>query len=301
MIAIDCAVRRRCYKKPFASLAPFAVNLHFAMLKKILIANRGAIACRIIRTLKRMGIRSVAVYSEADRHSLHVSQADEAICIGPPAAAASYLDHGRILQVAQETGAGAIHPGYGFLSENVEFASRCRDEGIIFVGPTPEAMSMLGDKVQAKANAIAAGIPVIEDSRESLDNVEIARSEAARIGYPVMLKATAGGGGRGMRVIRNEDELQTAYSDARSEAAKAFGKKMNKLSIQYRREVAANISKTKLDPDLCAKVRASILFAGPMLARTGAAEGVAKRNGAAVYIDLGIHIVEQAQVFQHRQ
>lgn len=193
-------------------------------INKILVANRGEIAIRILRAASELGIRTVSVYTREDRFSPHRYKADEAYQIGEDDDPLKpYLDIDAIIEVAKLDQVDAIHPGYGFLSENVEFASRCREEGIIFVGPTPEAMSMLGDKVQAKANAIAAGIPVIEDSRESLDNVEIARSEAARIGYPVMLKATAGGGGRGMRVIRSEDELQTAYSDARSEAAKAFG------------------------------------------------------------------------------
>ena len=193
-------------------------------INKILVANRGEIAIRILRAASELGIRTVSVYTREDRFSPHRYKADEAYQIGEDDDPLKpYLDIDAIIEVAKLDDVDAIHPGYGFLSENVEFASRCREEGIIFVGPTPEAMSMLGDKVQAKANALAAGIPVIEDSRESLDNVDIARSEAARIGYPVMLKATAGGGGRGMRVIRSEDELQTAYIDARSEAAKAFG------------------------------------------------------------------------------
>jgi len=193
-------------------------------IDKILIANRGEIAIRILRAASELGIRTVSVYTHEDRFSPHRYKADEAYQIGEDDDPLKpYLDIDAIIEVARLNQVDAIHPGYGFLSENVGFASRCRQENIIFVGPTPEAMAMLGDKVQAKANAIAAGIPVIEDSHEELLNVEIARSEAARIGYPVMLKATAGGGGRGMRVIRSEGELKTAYVDARSEAAKAFG------------------------------------------------------------------------------
>ena len=193
-------------------------------IDKILIANRGEIAIRILRAASELGIRTVSVYTHEDRFSPHRYKSDEAYQIGEDDDPLKpYLDIDAIIEVAKLNHVEAIHPGYGFLSENVDFASRCRQEGIIFVGPTPEAMAMLGDKVQAKANAIVAGIPVIEDSHEELLDVEIARSEAARIGYPVMLKATAGGGGRGMRVIRSEGELKTAYADARSEAAKAFG------------------------------------------------------------------------------
>jgi urea carboxylase len=180
------------------------------MFRKILIANRGAIACRIIRTLKRMGIRSVAVYSQADRHSLHVSQADEAICIGPPAAAASYLDHGRILQVAQETGAGAIHPGYGFLSENAAFAETCEAAGIAFIGPTAQQMRDFGLKHTARQLAQHNGVPLLPGSG-LLDDLAHAQREALRIGYPVMLKSTAGGGGIGMQLCWSEPELNEAY------------------------------------------------------------------------------------------
>ncbi len=194
------------------------------IFEKILIANRGEIAIRILRAASELGIRTLSVYTHEDRFSPHRYKADEAYQIGEDDEPLKpYLDIEAMIEVAKLNQVDAIHPGYGFLSENVEFASRCRQEGIIFVGPTPEAMAMLGDKVQAKANAIAAGIPVIEDSDEELDTVEIARTEANRIGYPLMLKAVAGGGGRGMRVIRGEGELETAYAEARGEAAKAFG------------------------------------------------------------------------------
>ena len=180
------------------------------MFKKVLIANRGAIACRIIRTLKRLGIHSVAVYSQADRHSLHVRQADESVCIGPAAASESYLDAGRILRVAQEVGAEAIHPGYGFLSENAAFAERCEAQGIAFVGPTAQQMREFGLKHTARHLAQQNGVPLLPGSG-LLDDLEHARREAVRIGYPVMLKSTAGGGGIGMQLCWNEAELSGAF------------------------------------------------------------------------------------------
>jgi len=193
-------------------------------LDKILVANRGEIAIRILRSASELGIRTLSVYTHEDRFSPHRYKSDEAYQIGADDEPLKpYLDIEAMIEVAKLNQVDAIHPGYGFLSENVEFATRCREEGIIFVGPTPEAMAMLGDKIQAKSNAIAAGIPVIEDSHEQLDTVEVTRSEAKRIGYPLMLKAVAGGGGRGMRVIRSEDELATAFTEARAEALKAFG------------------------------------------------------------------------------
>jgi pyruvate carboxylase len=196
----------------------------FKKIEKILVANRGEIAIRILRSGSELGIRTLSVYTHEDRFSPHRYKADEAYQIGADDEPLKpYLDIEAMIEVAKLNQVDAIHPGYGFLSENVEFASRCREEGIIYVGPTPEAMARLGDKIQAKSNAIAAGIPVIEASREPLDTVEITRTEANRIGYPLMLKAVSGGGGRGMRVIRNEGELGTAYAEARSEAAKAFG------------------------------------------------------------------------------
>ncbi len=193
-------------------------------IDKILVANRGEIAIRILRAAAELGIRTVSVYTHEDRYSPHRYKADEAYQVGADDEPLQpYLDIEAMLEVAKLNQVDAIHPGYGFLSENVAFATRCREEGIVFIGPTPEAMAKLGDKVQAKKNAIRAGLPVIEDSREVLDTIEIALSEAARIGYPLMLKAVSGGGGRGMRVVRSEAELKTAYTEARSEAAKAFG------------------------------------------------------------------------------
>jgi pyruvate carboxylase len=193
-------------------------------IAKILVANRGEIAIRVLRAAAELGIRTVSIFTHEDRFSSHRYKSDEAYQIGEDDDPLKpYLDIEAILEIAKLNGVDAIHPGYGFLSENVDFARRCRDEGIIFVGPTPEAMEQLGDKVRAKRNAIAAGLPVIEDSHEPLDSPEVARREANRIGYPVMIKAAAGGGGRGMRVIRSEAAVEAAYQEARSEAGKAFG------------------------------------------------------------------------------
>lgn len=193
-------------------------------IDKILVANRGEIAIRILRAAAELGIRTLSVYTHEDRYSPHRYKADEAYQIGADDEPLKpYLNIDAIIEVARLNQVDAIHPGYGFLSENVTFAKRCRDEGIIFVGPTPEAMAKLGDKVQAKQNAIEAGLPVIEDSHEKLDSLEIALREANRIGYPLMLKAVSGGGGRGMRVVRSEDGLETAFQEARNESAKAFG------------------------------------------------------------------------------
>ncbi|HER34623.1 MAG TPA: urea carboxylase [Halothiobacillaceae bacterium] len=184
------------------------------MFDKVLIANRGAIACRIIRTLKRLGVRSVAVYSEQDRHALHVRQADEAVCIGEAAATASYLNAERILEVARETGAQAVHPGYGFLSENAAFAEACEDAGIAFIGPTPRQMREFGLKHTARALAEAAEVPMLPGTG-LLDDVGQAKTEAERIGYPVMLKSTAGGGGIGMRLCETAGELEDAFESVR--------------------------------------------------------------------------------------
>ena len=180
------------------------------MFTKVLIANRGAIACRIIRSLRALGLQSVAVYSEADADSLHVSQADESVCIGPAPAAQSYLNADRILAVARETGAGAIHPGYGFLSENPGFAQACEDAGIAFIGPTPQQMLAFGLKHTARALAEEHNIPLLPGSG-LLADLATAQSEALRIGYPVMLKSTAGGGGIGMRLIRDAAEMAPAF------------------------------------------------------------------------------------------
>lgn len=192
--------------------------------KKIMVANRGEIAIRVLRAISELHIRSVAIYTYEDRYSLHRYKADEAYQIGSDEEPLKpYLDIEEIIAVAKENGVDAIHPGYGFLSENVTFATRCREEGITFIGPEPEVMSQLGDKVMAKKVARAAKVPVIEDNQKTLDSEEVAKSEAKRIGYPVILKASAGGGGRGMRVVRDESSLIKSFNEARSEAGKAFG------------------------------------------------------------------------------
>lgn len=193
------------------------------MFKKILIANRGEIALRIIRTCKEMGIQTVAVYSTADRDSLHVRFADEAVCIGPPKSADSYLNVQQILAAAEITNADAVHPGYGFLSENARFAEICRDYNIKFIGPTPEAIRGMGDKITAKETMKRAGVPTVPGSDGLLGSEEEAKTLAKEIGYPVIVKATAGGGGRGMRVIWKEEELVPAMESAKMEAAAAFG------------------------------------------------------------------------------
>ena len=193
------------------------------MFKKILIANRGEIALRIIRTCKEMGIKTVAVYSTADKESLHVKFADEAVCIGPPASALSYLSMPNLIAAAEITNADAIHPGYGFLSENAEFSRICAENGIKFIGASPEMINQMGDKATAKATMIKAGVPVVPGSVGLLDSVEQGKKIANKIKYPVIIKATAGGGGRGMRIIHGDDEFQKAWDDARTESKAAFG------------------------------------------------------------------------------
>lgn len=193
------------------------------MFKKILIANRGEIALRVIRTCREMGINTVAVYSTADRDSLHVRFADEAVCIGPPTSRQSYLSIPNIISAAEITNADAIHPGYGFLSENAEFSRICAEYGIKFIGATAEQINYMGDKATAKATMKAAGVPVIPGSEGLLESVEEGKILAKEIGYPVIVKATAGGGGRGMRIIKNESEFQKAWDDAKMESGAAFG------------------------------------------------------------------------------
>jgi len=193
------------------------------MFKKILIANRGEIALRVIRTCKEMGIKTVAVYSTADKDSLHVRFADEAVCIGPPSSTDSYLSIPKIMAAAEITNADAIHPGYGFLSENASFAEICEEYKIKFIGPTAEMINKMGDKATAKATMKKAGVPVIPGSDGLIDTPTQGKKIAAKIGYPVILKATAGGGGRGMRLLWKEDEFDEAWNSARAEAAGAFG------------------------------------------------------------------------------
>ena len=193
------------------------------MFKKILIANRGEIAMRIIRTCREMGIKTVAVYSTADRESLHVRFADEAVCIGPPPSKDSYLKMASIIAAAEITNSDAIHPGYGFLSENSKFSKICGEHGIKFIGATPEQIDKMGDKSTAKATMKEAGVPCVPGSEGLLESLEHATRTAKEIGYPVMMKATAGGGGKGMRAIWAEEELAKAWDSARQEAAASFG------------------------------------------------------------------------------
>lgn len=193
------------------------------MFKKILIANRGEIALRIIRTCKEMGIKTVAVYSAADRDSLHVRFADEAVCIGPAPSKDSYLSIPNLISAAEITNADAIHPGYGFLSENAKFSQICRDYGIKFIGATPEQINGMGDKASAKDTMKAAGVPTIPGSDGLLTDVKDGIKIANEIGYPIILKATAGGGGRGMRIVWKDEEFEAAWDSARQEAGAAFG------------------------------------------------------------------------------
>ena len=193
------------------------------MFKKILIANRGEIACRVIRACREMRIKTVAVYSEADRDALHVRMADEAYFIGAPPSSESYLRGDKILEVAGESGAQAIHPGYGFLSENAEFVRRVNNEGITFIGPSPEAMEAMGGKISARKIAIEAKVPVVPGTTEPLTSAEDALETAREFGFPVMLKASAGGGGKGMRLVEIETDLKNALDAAQSEALASFG------------------------------------------------------------------------------
>ena len=193
------------------------------MFKKILIANRGEIALRVIRTCREMGIKTVAVYSTADAESLHVKFADEAVCIGPPPSNLSYLKMSNIIAAAEITNADAIHPGYGFLSENSKFSKICQEHGIKFIGASPEMIDRMGDKASAKATMKAAGVPCVPGSEGLLESYEQALELSKEMGFPVMLKATAGGGGKGMRAVWKEDELLKAWESARQESAAAFG------------------------------------------------------------------------------
>ena len=192
-------------------------------MKKILIANRGEIAVRIIRACRELGIKSVAVYSKADEHSMHAKLADESICIGPAESKKSYLHIPAILAAAEISGADAIHPGYGFLSENAHFADVVGKCGIEFIGPKPDQMRQLGDKVSARAVARKAGLPFLPGSKEALPDIANARKMAKEIGYPVILKASGGGGGRGMKIVRSDADLEKSYLNCRNEAAAAFG------------------------------------------------------------------------------
>jgi acetyl-CoA carboxylase biotin carboxylase subunit len=193
------------------------------MFNKILIANRGEIALRVIRTCREMGIKTVAVYSTADRESLHVRFADEAVCIGPPASSESYLSIPRIMAAVEITNADAIHPGYGFLAENADFAEVCAEYGIKFIGPTATQIRKMGDKITAKETMVAAGVPVIPGSEGLVKDLKSGQKTAKEVGYPIIIKATAGGGGKGMRVVWNEKDFETAWNMARQEAKASFG------------------------------------------------------------------------------
>ena len=199
-------------------------SMKITTITKLLVANRGEIAIRVFRAATELKINTVAVYTFEDRYSLHRYKADQSFQIGDESEPLKpYLDIEEIIKVAKENQVDAIHPGYGFLSENVDFARRCQEEGIIFVGPRVEAMLQLGDKVAAKKVARAIGVPLIQDSKKDLQTIEDALFEAENIGYPVMLKAAAGGGGRGMRVVHDAEKMQMAFINAKSEAQKAFG------------------------------------------------------------------------------
>ena len=193
------------------------------MFQKILIANRGEIALRIVRACRELGIGSVAVFSQADAKSLHVRFADETVCIGPPRGTDSYLNIPRIISAAEITGADAIHPGYGFLAENAQFAEICIESDISFIGPSPETISRMGNKALARKTMAEAGVPILPGSETVLEDEVEAETEASRIGYPIILKATAGGGGKGMRVVRSPEELSRSFAMARVEAEMAFG------------------------------------------------------------------------------
>jgi acetyl-CoA carboxylase biotin carboxylase subunit len=193
------------------------------MFRKILIANRGEIALRVICACKELGIRTVAIYSEADRNALHVRFADEAVCIGPPRSSESYLNIPHVISAAEITDVDAIHPGYGFLSENANFAEVCEASHITFIGPSPDMLRLMGEKEHARREMKAAGLPIVPGSDGLLADADAAVAEAERIGYPVIIKASAGGGGRGMRMVRNRDELLPSFETARNEAQQAFG------------------------------------------------------------------------------
>jgi acetyl-CoA carboxylase biotin carboxylase subunit len=192
------------------------------MFEKILIANRGEIALRIIRTCKEMGIKTVAVYSTADKESLHVKFADEAVCIGPPASSESYLNIPKVMAAVEITNADAVHPGYGFLAENADFAEICTEYGVKFIGPTPDMIRKMGDKITAKATMIKAGVPVVPGSDGLVKDVKSGIVIANKIGYPVILKATAGGGGKGMRIVWKNEEFEDQWNAARQEAKASF-------------------------------------------------------------------------------
>lgn len=218
------------------------------MFQKVLIANRGEIAVRIIRACRNMGIRSVAVYSKDDANALHVQLADQRICIGEGPAKNSYLNMDNIIMAARNMDADAIHPGFGFLSENAEFARKCAENGIVFIGPDADVIDRMGNKSAARATMIDAGVPVVPGTREPVCDVASAKEEAKRIGYPVMIKASSGGGGKGMRVAANEDEFEFQFNLAQRESVNAFGDDSMYLErfIDHNRHVEIQIIADKL-------------------------------------------------------
>lgn len=201
----------------------YILDTNTVIIKKILIANRGEIALRVMRSAREMGIKTVAVFSEADRNALHVRYADESVCIGPPPSSESYLKIDKIIAAARLTGADAIHPGYGFLSENADFARQCEASGFIFIGPSPEAIALMGNKLAAKAAVAKFKVPLVPGTSEPIADIAEAKKIAKKTGYPVLIKASAGGGGKGMRVVENESVFQEQMERAVSEATSAFG------------------------------------------------------------------------------
>ena len=193
------------------------------MIKKVLIANRGEIAIRVMRSCRELDIQTVAVFSDADRTSLHVRYADEAYHIGPSQSSESYLKIDKIIKAAKKSGADAIHPGYGFLSENADFANRCEKEGIIFIGPPANSINSMGDKITARETMMDAGVPVVPGTKEAISDENVAVDTVKKIGLPVMIKASAGGGGKGMRLVKNETDIISAIRAAKSEALSSFG------------------------------------------------------------------------------
>ena len=215
------AIKRKTAAHKHAAAKP-VLETEEPPFRKILIANRGEIALRVILACKELGIQTVAVYSEADRNALHVRFADEEVCIGPPASAKSYLNIPQVIAAAEVTGAEAIHPGYGFLSENPHFVDVCQACGIVFIGPNADIIRMMGNKAQAKATMKAAGVPMMPGSDGLVATVEEALEWAEKIGYPVIVKASAGGGGRGMRIVNSPEEMPDLYHTARNEAKASF-------------------------------------------------------------------------------